>query len=116
MLAVHNLTDGVLFDLRIYLLVRLDKSYVEVEGFNGLLLCQVREHGQPGGVELGGCESSLVLNVVQRYQLVDFFLAIVQELSAFEEKLVILRESDCLLQVVQDVAHLNLCVIHLLDF
>ena len=78
MLAVHNLIDGVfLFNLRIDLLVCLDKSYVEVQSFDGLLLCQMREHSQPGGVELGGCEISLVLNVVQRYQLVDFFLAIV---------------------------------------
>ncbi len=43
------------------------------------------EHGQPGGVELGGCEVSLVLDVVQRYQLVSFFLAFVSEVGTFEE-------------------------------
>ena len=76
-LVVQDLFSNVLLDLRIHLLVRFNESYVEVEGFDGLLLCQVREHGQPGGVELGGCEVSLVLNIVQRYQPVNFFLAFV---------------------------------------
>ena len=47
MLAVHDLLDGVLFNFRINLLISLDQSYVEVEGFHGLSLCQVGKHGEP---------------------------------------------------------------------